>query len=461
MKEEGIISTKLFFTLTALSCCRGLQVSVPQQEYEVARGQDVTLTCSFVPASPDFSNLVLTWEALTVNEDPVRLVATYFLNSPADIAPQYEGKASLTVDVNRGESSLVLRQVTQQDSRSYECRVLIPNDNEGTTFAVTSLLVLVAPSTPVCQIQGTAEYWHDITLTCVSEEGSPTPTYKWTPYSFQGIRRPLPPRATEKGGALSLVNISMETSGYYICTSTNRIGSASYNLTLSVMPPNMNMGSTAGIIGGVLAGILVLAVVIYCCCRKRANKAKHARESPETVEYHDKAPGEAENQYWDDKSKVQSLPAVELQNLSQEKDAPQQSKYRENGDGPAGYEDGQHGYDIRKERHEGQGSDVDQRRGSRDRLDDSGRYGGSRDRLDDRGRYGGSRDHLDNSGRYGGSRDHLDNSGRYGGSRDHLDNSGRYGGSRDHLDNSGRYGGSRDRLDDRGRYSGSRERLDV
>lgn len=37
-------------------------------------------------------------------------------------------------------------------------------------------------------------------------------------------------------GVLSLFNISMETSGYYVCTSANKIRSAKCNITLSVMP---------------------------------------------------------------------------------------------------------------------------------------------------------------------------------------------------------------------------------
>lgn len=37
-------------------------------------------------------------------------------------------------------------------------------------------------------------------------------------------------------GVLSLFNITRETSGYYICTSQNQIGSASCNFTLAVMP---------------------------------------------------------------------------------------------------------------------------------------------------------------------------------------------------------------------------------
>lgn len=37
-------------------------------------------------------------------------------------------------------------------------------------------------------------------------------------------------------GVLSLFNISKETSGFYICTSSNKIRSATCNLTLAVMP---------------------------------------------------------------------------------------------------------------------------------------------------------------------------------------------------------------------------------
>lgn len=71
-----------------------------------------------------------------------KLVATYFLNKPVNIAPAYEGKASLEVDMNRQISTLRLAKVTMEDSRRFQCSVMIPNDDEGTTAATTSLLVL-------------------------------------------------------------------------------------------------------------------------------------------------------------------------------------------------------------------------------------------------------------------------------------------------------------------------------
>ncbi|XP_026151573.1 cell surface A33 antigen-like [Mastacembelus armatus] len=461
---------KLFLILTVLPCCCSLQVTIPEMQYEVARGGDITLICSFVPARPISKTFVLQWEAYPDNSvDPLKSVATYFLNNPVDIAPAYEGRAFMEVDINKQVSTLLLTKVTMQDSRRFQCSVMIPNDDEGTTAATTSLLVLVPPSRPRCQIQGTAEYWHNITLTCMSEEGSPKPLYEWKSYSVENIPREFPPKTTEKDGALSLFNISREMSGFYICTSTNQIGSASCNLTLAVMPNSMNIGSTAAIIGAVVAGLLVLGIVICCCCRKKGKKDIYAEGSPKEMEFYDRDATEAGQEYCDDK-----LNSETKQHEYEDKDTAPQNNYRV---GAAGYalEEDQHSFNSSKERPKGKGSDIDSQRyqdddhysGSRDRLDGQRqRYGGSRDRLDDQQeRYGGSRDRLDDKrDRYGGSRDRLDDQqDRYGGSRDRLDDQqDRYGGSRDRLDDKrDRYGGSRDRLDDkRDRYGGSRERLD-
>lgn len=64
------------------------------------------------------------------------------MNNPVDIAPAYEGRATLEVDLSRHVSTLTLTKVTVIDSRRFQCSVMIPNDDEGTTAASTSLLVL-------------------------------------------------------------------------------------------------------------------------------------------------------------------------------------------------------------------------------------------------------------------------------------------------------------------------------
>ncbi|XP_070694563.1 cell surface A33 antigen [Pempheris klunzingeri] len=461
---------KLFLILTVLPCCRSLQVSIPEAEYEVAKGGDIILTCSFVPARPVSNALVLTWAADPDNvDDPMQAVATYFINNQVDIAPAYESRATMEVDIANQVSRLRLTRVTMKDSRRFQCSVMIPNDDEGTTAATTYLLVLEPPSVPICGIQGKAEYFQNISITCMSQEGSPKPVYEWTTYNTENIQRTFPPKTTEKDGVLSLFNISRETSGFYVCTATNRIGSASCNLTLAVMPGSMMIGSTAAIIGGVLAGVVVLGILIFCCCRKKGKKDKNAEGSPGETAFYDRDAPEAGEPYSDDKSNSKTRE-------HEDNDIVRQNNYSV-GAAEHKYEDDQHSYNNGKDRNDEKGSDIeskryqddqyDHKRGSRDRLDDEReRYGGSREQLDNkRNHYSGSRDRLgDQDDRYGGSRDRLDDQrDRYGGSRDRLDDQrDRYGGSRDRLDDQrDRYGGSRDRLDDqRDRYGGSRDRLD-
>ncbi|XP_037345410.2 cell surface A33 antigen-like [Pungitius pungitius] len=464
----------LFLIVTVLPCCRSLEVSIPEKEYEVTRGADITLTCFFVPARPVTKAFLLSWEVFPEKAgDPVRSVATYFNNNPIDIAPNYEGRAFMEVDFNRQVSTLRLTNVNIQDNRVYQCSVKIPNDDEGTPSATTSLLVLVLPSKPICKILGEAVFFRDITLTCMSEEGSPAPLYEWTRYSVQNTLRPLPPKATEKDGALSLFNISSDTSGFYICTSANRIGSNSCNLTLAVTPGSMNVGSTAAIVGGVLAGVVILGILIYCCCcKKKGNKEQYAEGDPGETAYYDRDGSEAGEPYRDDKSNSVTKQANEYE----DKDIVPQNNYIVNR-AVHKSEDDEHSHYSGKENNDGPGSDVDSRRyqdnqrdhhrGSRDNLDDErDRYSGSRDGLDDKRNHGsGSRDRLDEQrNRYGGSRDRLeDEHEAYRGSRDRLDDQrDAYRGSRDRLDDQREaYRGSRDRLDDqRDAYRGSRDRLD-
>ncbi|XP_026000899.1 cell surface A33 antigen-like [Astatotilapia calliptera] len=471
--DRQLVWGKLFLILTVLSCCKSLQVSIPKKEYEAEKGGSIDLTCSWVPANPSLTDYVLTWEVFPeITGDSMKRVATAWYGKPVEISPAYEGRASLDVDPNTRVSTLHLTQLTMQENRHFQCNVLIYGDDDGTTGTTTSLVVLVPPSPPICKLQGSAEYFQNVTLTCLSEEASPAPTYDWKSFSVDNSPRQFPPKATQKDGVLSLFNITRETSGYYICTSQNQIGSASCNFTLAVMPASMKIGSTAAIIGGVLAGLLVVGILIFCLCRRRSKKNKYPEGSPEEMRYYDQDAAEGEEPYSDNKSNSEKKQAsqnedndVAPQNISRVEEVVQK------------FADDQYSYNSSKERYEGKGSDIDSHRyqddqrdhygGNRDRLDDQReRYGGSRDRLEDqRNRYGGSRDRLDEQhDRYGGSRDRLDDHReRYGGSRDRLDDHReRYGGSRDRLDDQReRYGGSRDRLDDqRERYGGSRDRLD-
>ncbi|NWX91124.1 GPA33 protein, partial [Nothoprocta pentlandii] len=180
----------------------------------------------------------------------------------------YENRIQFPGEVMKGDISIILNEAVMEDNGTFACNVRLRNDPPRQT-AFMDLLVLVAPSKPECKIVGTAEYGQTINLTCISHEGSPTPTYAWQSYDVQNQLRAL----QTPGEQLTLKNVSADTSGFYICTSSNRVGQESCNITLSVMPPSMNIALYAGIIGGVVAAIVVIGVLSYCCCcRERKDK---------------------------------------------------------------------------------------------------------------------------------------------------------------------------------------------
>ncbi|KAI5629541.1 cell surface A33 antigen, partial [Silurus asotus] len=290
-----------FFSFTVIHLVSSLNVDIPNSKYEFARGGDAVIPCFFKPLKPTNPSIIITWTAHADNSEDADLdILTYYHFSSTtpqlDINEDYNKRASFLPDIPNGWANLSLTSLTSKDSRVFQCEVKIPSDTQGKQADTTSLVVLVAPSKPICTIQGTAEFYQNINLTCVSMEGTPTPIYKWQRYDVSNNPKDYPPKATDVNGVLSLYNISADTSGYYVCTSSNKIRSETCNLTLSVMPYSMKLGSTAGIIGGCAAGLIIL-IVVACCCYHRRKKGKHVEYpmgSQEHVEYTDVDPQKIE-----------------------------------------------------------------------------------------------------------------------------------------------------------------------
>ncbi len=69
--------------------------------------------------------------------------------------------------------------------------------NVHAAMTVCSCCIPVAPSPPICNVVGKTEYFENIELTCRSEEGTPTPAYKWQSYNVNNNARQLPLKATD------------------------------------------------------------------------------------------------------------------------------------------------------------------------------------------------------------------------------------------------------------------------
>lgn len=382
--------TLLCLAVTLLSGVGAIDVNIPKDVYEVARGDNIVLPCIFKPKTTP-KLVIISWsvEAPQANAQEMLILTYYSSGAITDIKSAYEGRVSLDVDIAQGKADLKLSSVSLADNKVFECRVQIPGDDEGKTADTARLVVLVAPSTPICKIQGKAEYGQNINLTCVSEEGSPPPTYKWQSRDVKNLPRIPDRRTTDKGGILSLFNISKDTSGYYVCTSENKIRSATCNITLSVMPPSMNIGSTAGIIGGVVAALIILVIVIYCCCCRKKKKEEEYAMGVHEEEYRDKemarnsesrrADGQEDTQGYDDSSMKNPTVRSERYEERSERDYDHRRDYD---DRRSDYNDRRSDYDDRRSDYDDRRSDYDDRRSDYDDRRD--RYSDRNERYDDR-----------------------------------------------------------------------------
>ncbi|XP_040278869.1 cell surface A33 antigen [Bufo bufo] len=289
----------LFYLCTGLIAVGSITVQTTTKVVEASRGGSASLPCVYQTSSPDQSTLQIWWR-----KKPEEIVALGYLGSTNFSDDAYANRVRFSGNFKTGDASIVIEKLRIEDNGTYQCEVINPPDLQGTRAATMDLLVLVAPTKPVCGIVGTAEYGQVIKLTCNSEEGSPIPTYSWKSFTPQNLDRQLPPTAVIDKGELALKNISMETSGFFICTSSNKIGSEFCNITLAVMPPSMNIALYAGVIGGSLAGIIVIGIIAYCCCcRDRGDKedyemADREQEEEEETDHQPQKNNKQQQQYY-------------------------------------------------------------------------------------------------------------------------------------------------------------------
>ncbi|NXL92308.1 ESAM protein, partial [Alectura lathami] len=131
--------------------------------------------------------------------------------------------------------SLVINATRECDSGQYMCTVNVMDDvaSMGKNVAVINLTVLVPPATPTCRLKGSPTVGANVTLSCASKKGKPSPAYQWqrTAPTTQVF---FPPAQDQARGTLKLVNLSLDMSGLYVCTAENQAGSAECSIILEV-----------------------------------------------------------------------------------------------------------------------------------------------------------------------------------------------------------------------------------
>ncbi|XP_023584471.1 immunoglobulin superfamily member 11 isoform X2 [Trichechus manatus latirostris] len=130
-----------------------------------------------------------------------------------DGAPRFHGRVGFTGTMPTTNVSIFINNTQLSDTGTYQCLVNNLPDRGGRNIGVTGLTVLVPPSAPHCQIQGSQDIGSDVILLCSSEEGIPRPTYLWE--KLDNTLK-LPPTATQDQvqGTVTIRNISTLSSAH-------------------------------------------------------------------------------------------------------------------------------------------------------------------------------------------------------------------------------------------------------
>uniref|UniRef100_A0A452GX27 Ig-like domain-containing protein n=1 Tax=Gopherus agassizii TaxID=38772 RepID=A0A452GX27_9SAUR len=166
-------------------------------------------------------------------------------------------------DPRSGDGSINIVNLKSADTGTYQCRV---KKAPGVESQKIRLTVLVKPARTKCYIEGSQETGRDLTLKCVSQEGSPLLSYNWR--KLTGTKE-LP--ATSLLSELSLKSVSEEYSGTYNCVAANRVGADDCFVVLNVTPRKY------------LLKTVLLFLHFYFCNRKKQVDASPPKSRTSTA----------------------------------------------------------------------------------------------------------------------------------------------------------------------------------
>ncbi|KAM3829756.1 nectin-2 [Vipera latastei] len=241
-------------------------------------GNEIGTTNLIVLAKPNSSAAAEEVKASNV-EQPVAVCTSANGKPPARITWQSKlsGTASDeltnnpdgTVTVTSRYNLIPTKEANEQQITCLVEHVALP---QAESFPV-QLSILYAPEVA---IEGYDDNWYltrnDATLIC-SARGNPTPVdFSWTT-----TNGPLPKSVEVQGHRLLVRKVDYSVNTTFICQATNRVGQVATQQFILVRekPNTVGAATTGGIIGGLIATIVALAVVatgILICRQQQKNR---------------------------------------------------------------------------------------------------------------------------------------------------------------------------------------------
>uniref|UniRef100_A0A8C4YVV4 Ig-like domain-containing protein n=1 Tax=Gopherus evgoodei TaxID=1825980 RepID=A0A8C4YVV4_9SAUR len=244
------------------SLTKGVTItSTNQPMVEKARGEKVTLPCTFTVSQEDQGPLDVEWVLIpTDNQKKEQTIIMYSVDRIYnDYYEAMNGRVQFTnPDPRSGDGSINIVNLKSADTGTYQCRV---KKAPGIESLKIRLIVLVKPARTKCYIEGSQETGRDLTLKCVSQEGSPLLSYNWRKLT-----------GTKELPATSLtVCVSEEYSGTYNCVAANRVGADDCFVVLNVTPRKY------------LLKTVLLFLHFYFCNRKKQVDASPPKSRTSTA----------------------------------------------------------------------------------------------------------------------------------------------------------------------------------
>ncbi|KAL6467309.1 hypothetical protein MHYP_G00251130 [Metynnis hypsauchen] len=169
--HEVMLLLLLMFGLLSCSNADTFSLVVPNSTISGQLGSSVVLPCELSTAL-DIRSYEVCWFRPNKKENPIlRYKELQVQENPGD--PQYRGRASLVGDLQKGNVSLKLENLTVADGGEYVCHVKSDRWYED---ASVFLILPVVGSPPLLSF---AEAGEQVNVTCASGGWSPKPTLTW------------------------------------------------------------------------------------------------------------------------------------------------------------------------------------------------------------------------------------------------------------------------------------------
>ncbi|OWK00470.1 CXADR [Cervus elaphus hippelaphus] len=268
---------------------------------EKAKGETAYLPCKFTLSPEDQGPLDIEWLLSPADNQKVDQVIILYSGDKIydDYYQDLKGRVHFTSnDLKSGDASINVTNLQLSDIGTYQCKV---KKAPGVGNKKIQLTVLVKPSGTRCYVDGSEEIGNDFKLKCEPKEGSLPLRYEWQKLSdSQKLPTSWLPEMTSP--VISVKNASAEYSGTYSCTVRNRVGSDQCLLRLDVVPrkhllcalmrwfrdvyavafgsiskSSNRAGTIAGAVIGTLLALVLIALIVFCCHKKRREE-KYEKE---------------------------------------------------------------------------------------------------------------------------------------------------------------------------------------